>query len=177
MLQVRTKSIRKEDTMTSLTVKAASSSVKFGEGMKSVSLILDKDKNGIQSAGDEVIAKISSFENPSTAKFDNIEIKYTKDEEKYLIVKTDFNMNVGEKAKIQISTLKLKSGTTPVGNPVTSKEFEYKCDKSDPNSCASDDDGGCAITTVSDGNPQNVIFIIIAAFFAMFSFAVLRARG
>lgn len=170
LLQVRTKSIGIADTMTSLTVKTTGSSVKFGEGMKSVSLILDKDKNGVQSAGDEVIAKMTSFENPATAKFDKIEIKYAENEEKYLIVKVDFQMKVGEKAKIQISTLKLKSGTAPVGNPVTSKEFEYKCDTNDPTSCASDDDGGCAITTVSDAS-SNTALIILAAFLAMTALA------
>ena len=105
-----------------------------------------------------------------TAMFDSLgdKLKYAENEEKYLIVKATFNMETGQKAKIQISTLKLKSGTTPVGNPVTSKEFEYKCDKDDPNSCSSeDDDSGCAITAVPDETSPNILFIIIAAFLAM----------
>jgi len=181
MLQVRTKSIGIADTVTSLTVKTKGNSVKFGEGIQSLSLILDKDNDGVQSSGDEVIAEISGFKNSGTAVFDNLgnKFKYAENEEKYLIVKAVFDMEVGEKAKIQISTLKLKSGTTPVGNPVTSKEFEYKCDKDDPNSCPSeeDDDGGCAITTISGGTSPSTLFVILAALLAMLSFAAFFVPG
>jgi hypothetical protein len=181
MLQVRTKSIGIADAVTSLTVKTKGDSVKFGEGITSLSLILDKNNDGVQSAGDEVVAEITEFKNSGTAVFESIgdKLKYAENEEKYLIVKAYFDMKAGEKAKIQISTLKLKSGTTPLGNPVTSKEFEYKCDKDDPNSCPSgeEDDGGCAITTISGGTSQGSVFIILAALAAMLSFSAFFLPG
>ncbi len=79
-------------------------------------------------------------------------------------------MSVGEKAKIQVSSVKVKSGNPVVEVPVSSNEFAYECDKNDPNSCASDDDGGCSVSELPEDN-TNILYIALAAFMAIFAAA------
>ena len=70
--------------------------------------------------------------------------------------------------EIQKSKVKLETSTELIGLPVKSKAFSYKCETGDSTCNFSDDeDGGCAITKIDDGN-QNVfvIFAKIAFFFA-----------
>lgn len=174
MLQVRTKSKGTDDAVSSITVKAPSSFVKFGEGIKSLTLIVDKDGNGLQSAGDEVIAKITDFDSPTAITINNLKdvLKYAQDEEKFLLFKVEFRMSVGETAKIQVSSVKVKSGNPVVEVPVSSKEFTYECDKNDPNSCASDDDGGCAVSALPESN-DNTIYLVLAAL-AMLAIAAIK---
>ena len=174
MLQARTKSIGAADKIKSIKLKTSSSFAKFGEGIKSVTLILDRDGNGIQSEGDTVLQKISSFDSSTTMSFENLDdiLQYGADEEKYLIFKVEFKMSVGETAKITVSDVKAGSGKA-VGTPVASKEFKYECDSTDPNSCASDDDeggSGCAISAV-DESSSNMLYLVFAAFAALLALA------
>ena len=66
MLQVRTKSKGTDDAVSSITLKVPRNFVEFGTGIKSVSLIIDKDGNGLHSAGDEVLTTVKDFANPNT---------------------------------------------------------------------------------------------------------------
>ena len=175
VLQVRTKSIGAADKIKTIKVKTSNSFAKFGEGIKSISLILDRDGNGVQSEGDTVIQKVTSFENTTSMSFENLEdlLQYGENEEKYLIFKVEFKMSVGETAKITINDVKVGSGKA-VGTPVSSKEFTYECDKTDPTSCASDgddDSGGCAISAVEEsGSMLYVAIMILAALSGLFVF-------
>ena len=178
MLQIRTKSKGTADSVTSITLKTPGSYVKFGDGIKSVSVIIDKDGNGQQSNGDEVIAKITSFDGSSSVVIDNLGdlLKYEKDEEKYLVFKAEFKMSAGEKAKIQVSGVKVKSGNPVVELPVSSNEFAYECDSSDPNMCAEEDDGGCAISELPEDN-SSAVYMLIAAFMSVLAFAFVKVYG
>ena len=178
MLQVRTKSIGTTDAISSIKVKVSSSYAKFGEGIKSISVIVDNDKNGIDSAGDTLIKKVTEFTSATTVTIDGLKdlLNYGANEEKYLIFKVEFKMNVGEKAKIQIPAngVKISSGNEIVELPVNSKEFAYECDKNDPTSCGSDDEGsGCAISTLPEDN-SNALYIVFAVLAAMLTFAATR---
>ena len=109
--------------------------------------------------------------------FENLEdlLQYAENEEKYLIFKVEFKMSVGETAKITVSDVKVGSGKA-VGTPVSSKEFTYECDSTDPNSCASDDDeggSGCAISSVSDSDSSQ-LYIDFAAFAALLALAGIK---
>ena len=179
VLQVRTKSIGTTDAISSIKVKVSSSYAKFGEGIKSISLIVDNDKNGIDSAGDTLIKKVTSFENATTVSIDGLKelLTYAANEEKYLIFKVEFKMSVGEKAKIQIpsSGVKITSGNDIVELPVTSKEFSYECDKNDPTSCASNEsEGGCTISTLPENDSNSTLYIVFATLAAMLAFATAR---
>ena len=87
VLQVRTKSKGTADAVSSITLKTPSSYVKFGEGIRSVSVIIDKNGDGLHSPDEEVIAKISDFSNPTTLLIDNLKdvLKYEQDEEKFRV--------------------------------------------------------------------------------------------
>ena len=175
MLQVRTKSKGTADAISSIKVKVSSSYAKFGEGIKSISVILDNDKNGIDSAGDVLLKKVSEFESTTTVTIDGLKdlLTYAADEEKYLIFKCEFKMNVGEKAKIQIpgNGVKITSGNEIIELPVNSKEFAYECDKNDPTSCGSDDEGsGCAISTLPEES-GSTLYLVLAAFAAVLALA------
>jgi len=175
MLQVRTKSKGTADAISSIKVRVSSSYAKFGEGIKSISVILDNDKNGIDSAGDVLLKKVSEFESTTTVTIDGLKdlLTYAADEEKYLIFKCEFKMNVGEKAKIQIpgNGVKITSGNEIIELPVNSKEFAYECDKNDPTSCGSDDEGsGCAISTLPEES-GSTLYLVLAAFAAVLALA------
>ncbi|MBQ3369119.1 DUF11 domain-containing protein [bacterium] len=178
MLQVRTKSKGVADAVNSITLKTPNNYVKFGEGIKSVSVIIDKDKNGRHSNGDEVIAQISDFDGSSTVVIDNLGdlLKYEKDEEKFLVFKVEFKMSVGEKAKIQVSGVKVKSGNPVVELPVSSNEFAYECDSSDPNMCDDDDSDGCAISELPEDNSP-ALYVILALLASILAFAFVKVYG
>ena len=177
MLQIRTKSKGTADSVNSITLKTPGSYVKFGDGIKSVTLIIDKDKDGLHSAGDEVIAQISDFDGSSTLVIDNLDalLKYEKDEEKYLVFKAEFKMSVGEKAKIQVSGVKVKSGNPVVELPVSSNEFAYECDSSNPE-CAEGDSDGCAISELPD-NDSAALYVVFAAFVSILAAAFIKVYG
>ena len=176
MLQVRTKSKGTADAVKSITLKAPGSYVKFGEGIKSVSVIIDKDQDGRQSNGDEIVAKISKFDSSSTVTVDNLEnlLQYAENEEKYLIFKVEFKMSVGETAVIQVSGVKVKSGNPVVELPVSSNKFTYECDKNDPNLCGGEDgDSGCAISEISDSD-SNTLYTAIMLLASILAFLVFK---
>lgn len=157
LLQVRTKSMQGGDAIKSIPVKAPAGFVKFGEGIKSITLLLDNDKDGKDSSSDTVIQKISVFDSPTTATFSDLEsyLTYSEGEEKYLLFKCEFAMTDGEKAKITISRLTINTEREIAELPVSSKEISYVCDKSDPNSCTdipSGKDDGCSITAVESSS-------------------------
>ena len=178
VLQVRTKSKGTADAVNSITLKTPSSYVKFGEGIRSVSVIIDKNGDGLHSPDEEVIAKISDFSNPTTLLIDNLKevLKYEENEEKFLIFKCEFKMNVGEKAKIQVSSVKVKSGNPVVEVPVSSNEFLYECDKNDPNSCASDDDGGCAVSALPEDS-NSALYAVFAVLAALLALSAVKIYG
>ena len=179
VLQVRTKSKGAADAVSSITLKTPNNYVKFGEGIRSVSVIIDKNGDGLHSADEEVIAKITDFSNPTTLLIDDLKdvLKYEENEEKFLIFKCEFKMNVGEKAKIQVSSVKVKSGNPVVEVPVSSNEFAYECDKNDPNSCASDDDeGGCAISELPEDN-DSTLYLVFTALAALLALSAVKIYG
>ena len=180
ILQVRTKSIGSDDAISSIKVKIPSNYAKFGEGIKSISLIADNDKNGIESAGDALIKKVAEFENATTVTIDGLKdvLKYAAGEEKYLIFKVEFKMSKGEKAKIQIPSngVKISSGKEIVELPVTSKEFAYECNENDSASCGSgDDDGsGCAVLALPETSSNSMIYVVLAAVASMLALAAAK---
>lgn len=182
VLQLRTKSIGMADKIKSIKVRTEGASVKFGQGIKSVSLYIDRNGDGKADGNDTFVAKISSFESDSSIAFENLGdvLQYAENEEKFLVIKLEFKMSVGEKAKIKIpdgsNSVKMASGNTPVGLPVSSNEFRYECDESDPNACGTDDeeDGGCAILAVPEDS-NNALYLVLAAFAALLTLAGVKS--
>lgn len=180
VLQVRTKSKGSPDAISSIKVKTAGSTyAKFGEGIKSISVIIDNDKNGVESAGDTLVKKVTEFTGTTTVTIDGLKdmLTYGQDEEKYLLFKVEFKLSVGEKAKFQIpgNGVKITSGDKEIVElPVTTKEFSYECDKSDPTSCGSDDEGsGCAVSALPEEN-NSTIYVVLAAIASMLALAAAK---
>ena len=170
MLQVRTKSIAKTNAIKSLRVKTPSNTsyAKFGDGIKSITIIEDKNGDGIENGNDVVVKKVTEFANPSTVSIDGLKdfLQYAENEEKYLIFKVEFKMQDGQKAKISVDKVSLNDGDA-VGTPVSSSDFIYQCDPSDPNSCGSgDDDGGCALTALPE-NDNSMLYVAVLAMVAL----------
>ena len=151
MLQIRTKSMLGGDSIQSIGVKTTIGSVRFGQGIKSIALLVDNDSDGKLSPTDTVIEKVTKFESETLLTFRNLEnyLTYTEGQEKHLLFVCDFNMDDGEKAQIQIGNGKVKLNTDkdPTGLPVTSKVFLYEYDPNDPNNEPKKDDG-CSITVI-----------------------------
>ena len=177
VLQIRTKSLGSADAISQIKVKVSSSYAKFGEGIKSISLIVDNDKDGLDSPGDTLVKKVSSFDSTTTVTLSDLKdiLTYAANEEKFLILKAEFKMNVGEKAKFQIpssSGVKISTDKEIIELPISSKEFLYECDKNDPTSCGSgDESSGCAISAVPEDDSNNALYIVFAAFAAMLALA------
>ncbi|MBO4441942.1 hypothetical protein J5834_07465, partial [bacterium] len=165
MLLVRTKSIATNDAIQSITVRAPGDSVKFGEGIKSLALYIDKNGDGVVSPDDVLVSTASKFDNPSTFMFSDLadSLQYMIDEQKYLLFVADFKLTNGQKARIQINKVKVKVSTDKViGLPVNSNEFVYEYD---PTAEPDDEDGGgCAVTALPTdfGFAKYLLFIALA---------------
>ena len=166
MLLVRTKSIGTNDAIQSITVRAPGDSVKFGEGIKSLALYIDKNGDGVVSPEDTLVSKVSKFDNPSTFMFSDLadSLQYMVDEQKYLLFVADFKLSNGQKARIQINKVKVKVSTDNVNElPVNSKEFVYEYDPTaDPD--GGDEGSGCAVTALPTdfGFAKYLLFVVMA---------------
>lgn len=151
ILQIRTKSMQGGDAIESIGIKTTNGSVRFGAGIKSVTLLLDNDQNGLMTANDTVIEKMTEFASETLITFRNLEntLTYSEGQEKYLLIACEFKMKEGEKAQITIyeGKVKLNSEKEIAELPVTSKEFKYEYDPNDPNN-PKPDPNGCSLTVI-----------------------------
>ena len=188
VMQIKTKSIGKDNAINKFKFKVSSGSVKFGDknGITGISLWLDTNNDG---TGDVKIAEKTKFESgeSSAISFETADfaqpLTYIADEEKYLVVKVDFNMvqaNPAMYGKIIVPKggITLKDSTASVYEvPLNSKVFAYECKEGD-SSCetAKKKSGGCAVLEVE---PDNTGIIVIAALLsaaAMLGLALLRKK-
>ncbi|MBO4710817.1 hypothetical protein J5681_02735 [bacterium] len=185
VMQVRTKSIGKENSVKQFKVKIPSSKfVKFGEknGITGISLWLDTNNDGL---GDIKLAEKTVFESGESTSItlDNFTqaINYSADEEKYFVIYVDFNMAKADPAmvgRIQVPKggLKLKEESNFYELPLNSKTYTYACQEGDANCETKKKSGGCAVLEVESDN-TNILFIAaVVSAAAMLGFALLRKR-
>ena len=188
VMQIKTKSIGKANSITKFKIKVSGSSVKFGDknGITGISLWLDTKNNG---QGDVKIAEKTKFEaGESTAiTFEASDfsqaLSYIADEEKYLVVKVDFNMAKADPAmfgKISIpkAGIALETSATVYELPLNSKVFTYECKEGDA-SCqekSGGSKGGCAVLEVEADNTNIIIIAAVLSAAAMLGFALLRKK-
>ena len=186
VMQIRTKSIGKANTINKFKVKVSGSSVKFGDknGITGISLWLDTNNDG---TGDIKIAEKTAFESgeSTTITFDKFEqpLSYIADEEKYLVIKVDFNMVKAEPAmfgKIIVPKggITLEDTAASVYElPLNSKEFKYECKEGD-SSCetAKKKSGGCAVLEVESDNTNIIVIAAVLSVAAILGFALLRKK-
>jgi hypothetical protein len=188
ILQLRTKALTKENSITSLKVKIPISGgyVKFGEktGISEISLYIDSNKDG---TGNVKVAEITEFDTISTTIVFNEFIQslsYLSGEEKYLVVYAKFNMVAtpeGEEplsAKIEIPNggiILSDRSVNSVQLPIKSKEFIYECKPGDAD-CETEppsDPEGCNCSVVSVGSKDSaaigvIIMMILAVILRSF---------
>ena len=187
VMQIRTKSVSKENSITQFKVKIPSTKfVNFGDknGITGISLWLDTNDDG---KGDIKIAEKTTFESGEstgiTFKSETFSqpINYIAGEEKYFVVYVDFNMAKADPAmagKIQVPKggLKLKEESNFYELPLNSKTYTYACQEGDANCETKKKSGGCAVLEVESDN-TNILFIAaVVSAAAMLGFALLRKR-
>lgn len=192
VLQLRTKALTKENSITSLKVKTATAGgyVKFGEktGISALSLYIDSNKDGI---GDVIVAEITEFDTISnTTTFDNFlqPLSYFSGQEQYLVIYAKFNMVAtpeGEDplaAKIEIPNAGITlSDTTvdPMKLPIKSKAFVYECKPGDED-CAVEPEpetDGCKCSVVAvESKDRAAIGVVIMMLLAVILNSFFRFR-
>lgn len=187
VMQLRTKSIGKENAIERIKIKVPNNAVKFGEknGITGISIWIDTNNDGI---GEEKVAEKTSFKagEASLISFEKEDftktIKYYADEEKYLVINVDFNMVKADPpmvGKIIVQNFKLKDSSATVydGNPINSKAYTYACKDGDVN-CqqASGSKSGCAVLEVEADNTGIIVVAAVLSAVAMLGFALLRKK-
>ena len=176
VLQIRAKSIKKDDKIKKITLKATSKSVKFKEGITKIELYLDENKDAL-AAGEKKIASVEPKDVSSILEivFDE-PLSFAADEEKTLLLVAKFNIPKEQMAQIEIqkSKVKLASGNDPIGLPVKSKEFSYKCEAGDLTCQDYGESSGCAVTEIAE--PDSAVLIVSSVFALLFGFAAVIRR-
>ena len=174
VLQLRTKAVKKANSITKFTVKVPVSGgyVKFGEknGIEGISLWIDTDKDG---SGNVKVAEMTSFDAvTSSVVFENFlqPLSYLEGEEKYLVVNVDFDMvkqsdGTVMAGRIEIPTAGIKvsdSSAAVIELPIKSKEFAFECKEGDICPEPPKEDDGCSCSTVSVDQTDRTMALIVA---------------
>ena len=185
VMQIRTKSISKENSISQFKVKVpASKYVNFGDknGIKGISLWLDTNNDGI---GDIKLAEKTFFESgeSTTVTLNSFSqpVNYIAGEEKYFVINVDFNMAKADPAmagKIQIPKggLKLNEESSFYELPLNSKTYTYACQEGDANCETKKKSGGCAVLEVEPDNTNIIVIAAVLSAAAMLGLALLRKK-
>ena len=187
IMQVKTKSISKENSIKEFKIKNPNTSkfVKFGDknGIEGISLWLDMNNDGL---GDVKIAEKTTFEagESTIVSFKEFTqpITYMPGEEKYFVIYVDFNMASAEPpmvGRIQIPKggIKLNDESNYYELPLNSKTYTYACQEGDANcETVSKKSGGCAVLEVESDNTNIIVIAAVLSAAAMLGFALLRKK-
>lgn len=184
VLQLRTKAIKRANSITKFTVKVPVSGgyVKFGEknGIEGISLWIDSDKDG---KGNVKVAEMTSF-NVATSSviFENFlqPLSYLEGEEKHLVINLDFDMVKKSDGSVMAGRIEISNGgvtlsdkgATVIELPVKSKEFAYECKDGDICPEPDPEPDPCKCTVVSVSDPEKS-----AALFGVFILLLVMIRG
>lgn len=180
VLHLRTKAKGEANKLKSLSLSVPSGAVLFGEGLQSVSLWLDANGNGLVDPGEQKLAEGSGAKGDANLTLTLTQpLSYAADEEKFLIVKADFDLSGSEKGRIQVKQVGLDSNATVFKLPVTSKEFQACTDPNDPN-CAvvgDEDEGGCGCSVIGRGNAGAAASALFTVLLSLLLFIFARRFG
>lgn len=172
ILQIRAKAVAHTNSIKKITLKTTSKSVKFKEGIEKIEVYLDTDRNASKENEMKLATAVpSETSNLLDIVFDT-PLSFESGEEKTLLLVASFNIPKDAMAQVEIQKSKVKLATNAelIGLPVKSKEFSYKCEDGDLTCSGSgDDDGGCAVSSIDDGNSG--IFMLFAAIALFLGFA------
>jgi hypothetical protein len=156
IMHLRLKSVDGQNEVTSITLRTVGSSIKMGEGVKSVSVFTDNNRNG---SGDDLLVKKTFLEGEELSavviNFPSGSLVLGEGEEKMLVIKADLFLYNKQTVQFMINDndIGLKNRMSFAGLPVTTDVYRYSCDEEDPlcNVIQEDSveeeesDGGCSI--------------------------------
>jgi len=166
VMQIRTKAVKHSNTLEKIRIKTATKSVAFGEGIKTVRIYLDENKDG-SSTGDIMVGSATTS-SPIT----NLEVvlsqpvTYSENEEKHLLIVCDFSIPSDKMAQIEIlgGKVYLDKDVDVMGLPLKSKEFWNKCEEGDITCGATveEDEEGCSATVIDGSSADSMLYVFAA---------------
>ncbi len=174
LLQIRAVSPGQANTIERITVKTATGSVRYGEGIAKLTLWADTDGNG---TGDAPITSMPAYE-PGDSSVEFVlpgGLALAAGETKYLVLNGELSLSGTEKAILEVPKSGVDLGTTAtiVELPVRSREFTVVCDVTDV-TCngtnggddeVTEEDTACGCSVVGDtaSGPYGAALILMAA--------------
>jgi len=183
IMQIKTMSSQGNEQINKLKINIKTvkghTAVKFGKGINSISLWLDKNNDGIadqEIATSGKLTETKTYFEFNTTKYPIMKtlLNYQAKETKYLIIKCDISVPNKGVLKLGINSggVLLSSDSIVIGLPVTSKSFIKECDPTDATCVESDDEaGGCSCSVNSFDNNFNIgnsILFLIMLFSLLF---------
>jgi len=180
VLHIRLKSLDEDNALRSLEFKTTASSVRFGQGIKGISLWDDADGNG--SADTLLFASEALSGGSESYTFAGTESKLavTKGVERHLVVKLSLSLAKKETAQIEIQRTGIQLTTTKniIELPLVSKAFTFDCPEGDV-ACENavgggdEEDSGCGCSVVP---VEQHLSDAIIALFALLGLIIVRRR-
>ncbi|HNZ52806.1 MAG TPA: trypsin inhibitor-like cysteine-rich domain-containing protein [bacterium] len=167
IMQIRTKALKHSNTLEKIKLKTAAKSVLFGEGIESIKIFNDADKDG-SFAAEELLATASISSPVSLVDVNFLPpLNYSENEEKTLLVVATFNIPKDKMAQVEIlDKTSLAENVDIIGLPLKSKEFWYKCEEGDT-SCqgeVDEKDGGCTVSAIDESSVNSILMAVLAVF-------------
>ena len=174
MLQIYAKAPKTPITLSAIKMVSMTgvNAAKFGKGIKSLSIYLDKTGDGYDT-GDQLLTTVT-FDKES--RYSNIKfatpIQFNALDTKYFIIKANLNLLKSQTAQIKVAEItKTPSDITVVELPITSKKFTAVSTAGNPNT-SDNEDSGCSCSTLeiaqtNSNNSFGIILLSLALLFAL----------
>lgn len=172
ILQLRTKSKGDANTLKGMTVRITSGYVLFGEGLQKVGVYVD---NGGDGTADTLLAEGSAAKSEDEYELTfNTPLAYAADEEKFLVIKADFDLSNDTKGRLQVKKsggLSLDKSVQIYTLPIDSKEYSAYCDPNDPNCIGPEPEPEpcqCAMTGTDNAGMASFLFTLMMGLALLF---------
>lgn len=179
VLQLKTKAVKRANSITKFTVKIPSTGgyVKFGEknGIEGISLWIDSDKDGV---GNVKVAEMTSFDTvTNSVTFEDFiqPLSYLEGEERYLVVNVDFDMVKKSDGTVMAGRVEIPNAGVKVSDssaavielPIKSKEFAFECKEGDICPESEPEPDGCSCAVVNVDQTDRTMALIVAMLIIM----------
>lgn len=171
-MQIRTKAVKHSNTLEKIRFKSTTKSVAFGEGINSVSIYYDANRDG-SFEGDALVGSATASSMSTTLEVSLSQpLTYSENGEKYLLVVCDFSIPANEMAQLEIGKVYIDKSVDVMGLPLKSKEFWNKCEEGDI-TCGvvvDEEDEGCSATVIDENAVNSVLYLLAAVAGLLFVF-------
>jgi len=180
LLQLRTKTVSGSDTLATMEFQAITGGALFGNGVTSLKLFVDKNRDGKIDSVDQLVQSLETFSTATRATFTEMEtlLSYqSSGDELYLLVGATLSMEKGTTFQFKVTRATLKagsgSGSNIVGLPVISTKYtEGEEVGTTPDTQGGEDEGGCSVTTLPSNKTDWGMIALFAMVFSLFAFSL-----